>query len=158
MKSFEYYNPAKIIFGVGSQNNLKALLEAGGVKSLLLVYSGDFIKDLGIYQVVKKAAEELGIKFLENGNVVPNPDIELVRELVQQGKEENVDFILAVGGGSAIDTAKAIAIGVPYEGDVWDFFEKGVVPEKVLPIGVISTTASSGSETSNAAILSSGEW
>ena len=158
MQSFEYYNPAKIIFGVGSEYKLKALLERSGAKSLLLVYSGDFIKDLGIYQVVKEATEELGIKFLENGNVVPNPTIELARELVKQGKEEDVDFILAVGGGSAIDTAKAVAIGIPYTGDVWDFFEKGVVPEKVLPIGVISTTASSGSETSNAAILSSGEW
>ena len=158
MKNFEYYNPAKIIFGVGSQNKLKYLLEAEGVTSLLLVYSGDFIKDLGIYQVVKTATEELGIKFLENGNVVPNPEIGLVRELVSQAKEEAVDFILAVGGGSAIDTAKAVAIGVPYEGDVWDFFEKGIVPENVIPIGVISTTASSGSETSNAAILSSGEW
>ena len=158
MQSFEYYNPAKIIFGVGSEYKLKALLEKEGVKSLLLVYSGDFIKDLGIYQVVKEATEELGIKFLENGNVVPNPSIELARDLVKQGKIENVDFILAVGGGSAIDTAKAVAIGIPYKGDVWDFFEKGVIPEKVLPIGVISTTASSGSETSNAAILSSGEW
>ena len=158
MKNFEYYNPAKIIFGVGSQNKLKYLLEAEGVTSLLLVYSGDFIKDLGIYQVVKTATKELGIKFIENGNVVPNPEIGLVRELVSQAKEEAVDFILAVGGGSAIDTAKAVAIGVPYEGDVWDFFEKGIVPENVIPIGVISTTASSGSETSNAAILSSGEW
>ncbi|MBO4864261.1 MAG: iron-containing alcohol dehydrogenase [Eubacterium sp.] len=158
MISFEYYNPAKIIFGVGSENKLKALLEKEGVKSLLLVYSGDFIKDLGIYRVIKEAAEELGIKLLENGNVVPNPTIQLARQLVEQGKREKIDFILAVGGGSAIDTAKAVAIGVPYEGDVWDFFEKGIVPEKVLPIGVISTTASSGSETSNAAILSSGEW
>ena len=127
MKNFEYYNPAKIIFGVGSQNKLKYLLEAEGVTSLLLVYSGDFIKDLGIYQVVKTATKELGIKFIENGNVVPNPEIGLVRELVSQAKEEAVDFILAVGGGSAIDTAKAVAIGVPYEGDVWDFFEKGIV-------------------------------
>ena len=158
MKGFEYYNPAKIIFGAESINKITALLEESNVKSLLLVYSGDFIKDLGIYQVVKEATEELGIKFLENGNVVPNPTIELARELVKQGKEEDVDFILAVGGGSAIDTAKAVAIGIPYTGDVWDFFEKGIVPEKVLPIGVISTTASSGSETSNAAILSSGEW
>ena len=126
MQSFEYYNPAKIIFGVGSEYKLKALLERSGAKSLLLVYSGDFIKDLGIYQVVKEATEELGIKFLENGNVVPNPTIELARELVKQGKEEDVDFILAVGGGSAIDTAKAVAIGIPYIGDVWDFFEKGV--------------------------------
>ena len=158
MKSFEYYNPAKIIFGVGSQNKLKNLLEAEGVTSLLLVYSGDFIKDLGIYEVVHKASEELGINIIESGDVVPNPTIELARELVERGKEAKVDFILAVGGGSAIDTAKAVAIGIPYIGDVWDFFEKGTVPEKVLPIGVISTTASSGSETSNAAILSSGEW
>ena len=85
MQSFEYYNPAKIIFGVGSEYKLKALLERSGAKSLLLVYSGDFIKDLGIYQVVKEATEELGIKFLENGNVVPNPTIELARELVKQG-------------------------------------------------------------------------
>ena len=158
MINFEYYNPAKIIFGAGSISKVKTLLEKSSVTSLQLVYSGDFIKDLGIYQVVKEATEELGIKFLENGNVVPNPTIELARELVKQGKEEDVDFILAVGGGSAIDTAKAVAIGIPYTGDVWDFFEKGIVPEKVLPIGVISTTASSGSETSNAAILSSGEW
>ena len=158
MINFEYYNPAKIIFGAGSINNITALLEQSSAKSLLLVYSGDFIKDLGIYQTIKEATEELGIKFLENGNVVPNPSIELVRDLVKEGKKENVDFVLAVGGGSAIDTAKAVSIGIPYDGDVWDFFEKGVVPEKVIPIGVVATTASSGSETSNAAILSSGEW
>jgi alcohol dehydrogenase YqhD (iron-dependent ADH family) len=108
--------------------------------------------------VIKKAVAELGIRFSENGNVVPNPSIDLVRELVKQGKENQVDFVLAVGGGSSIDTAKAVALGIPYDGDVWNFFEKGVSPKQVLPIGVIATTASSGSETSNAAILSSGEW
>ena len=158
MIGFEYYNPAKIIFGAGSIKKLKALLEKQKAKSLLLVYSGDFIKDLGIYQEVREATEELGISFYENGTVVPNPSIELVRTLVAEGKEHSVDFILAVGGGSSIDTAKAVSIGIPYDGDVWDFFDKGVVPEEVLPIGVISTTASSGSETSNAAILSNGEW
>ncbi|SEP65489.1 hypothetical protein SAMN02910369_00383 [Lachnospiraceae bacterium NE2001] len=158
MIGFEYYNPAKIIFGAGSIKKLKALLEKQKAKSLLLVYSGDFIKDLGIYQEVREATEELGISFYENGTVVPNPSIELVRTLVAEGKEHSVDFILAVGGGSSIDTAKAVSIGIPYDGDVWDFFDKGIVPEEVLPIGVISTTASSGSETSNAAILSNGEW
>ena len=128
------------------------------VKSLLLVYSGDFIKTLGIYSAVQEAVSELGIRFSENGNVVPNPSIDLVRELVWQGKTSGVDFVLAVGGGSSIDTAKAVALGIPYEGDVWDFFSKGVSAERVLPIGVIATTASSGSETSNAAILSNGEW
>lgn len=158
MIGFEYYNPAKIVFGEDSEKKLKGLLEGYGVKSLLLVYSGDFIKTLGIHSVIKEAVSELGITFSENGNVVPNPSIELVRELVEQGKKDKVDFVLAVGGGSSIDTAKAVALGIPYDGDVWDFFEKGVSPQEVLPIGVIATTASSGSETSNAAILSSGEW
>ena len=158
MIGFEYYNPAKIVFGEDSEKKLKDLLKSYGVKSLLLVYSGDFIKTLGIFKVIEDAVDELGIDFIENGNVVPNPSIELVRELVLQGKHNKVDFVLAVGGGSSIDTAKAIALGIPYEGDVWDFFEKGVSPDSVLPIGVIATTASSGSETSNAAILSNGEW
>lgn len=157
MKDFYYYNPAKIIFGEDSLNGLEQELKALEVKSLLLVYSGDFIKDLGIYQAVKATAEKLNLSFTENGNVVPNPSIELVRELVDLGRNRQVDFVLAVGGGSAIDTAKAVAIGIPYAGDVWDFFEKGVIPEKVLPIGVIPTIASSGSETSNAAILSNGK-
>ncbi|MCQ2468066.1 MAG: iron-containing alcohol dehydrogenase [Clostridia bacterium] len=158
MIDFEYYNPAKIVYGANALDKLGTLLEDLHVKSLLLVYSGDFIKTLGIYDAVKKATEEKGIAFYENGNVVPNPSIELVRQLVSEGKANGVDFILAVGGGSSIDTAKATALGIPYDGDVWDFFEKGVNPEKVLPIGVVSTLPASGSETSNAAILSNGEW
>ena len=138
MIGFEYYNPAKIVFGEGSEQSLTKLLKQYKVTSLLLVYSGDFIKTLGIYDVITNAANELGIKFSESGEVVPNPSIELVRKLVAQGKKDNVDFVLAVGGG--------------------DFFDKGVSPEHVLNIGVIATTASSGSETSNCAILSYGEW
>lgn len=158
MIDFEYHNPAKIIFGENSEKKLKEMLREYGVRSLLLVYSGDFIKDLGIYDVIREAVEELQIKFSESGEVVPNPEIGLVRKLAAQGKKEKVDFVLAVGGGSSIDTAKALALGIPYDGDVWDFFDKGAVPQTVLHIGVIATTASSGSETSNAAILSNGEW
>ena len=158
MIGFEYYNPAKIVFGEDSGKSLKSLLAQNKATSLLLVYSGDFIKTLGIYDVIKEAVVALGISFSESGEVVPNPSIELVRKLVAQGKEDKVDFVLAVGGGSSIDTAKAIALGIPYDGDVWDFFDKGVSPEHVLNIGVIATTASSGSETSNCAILSYGEW
>ena len=158
MIGFEYYNPAKIVFGEGSEKSLAKLLKQNNVRSLLLVYSGDFVKKLGIYDVIRDAVAELDIKFSESGEVVPNPSIELVRKLVEQGKKDQVDFVLAVGGGSSIDTAKAIAIGISYDGDVWDFFSKGTVPETVLGIGVIATTASSGSETSNAAILSYGEW
>ena len=158
MIGFEYYNPAKIVFGEDSEKKLKSLLSQHKVSSLLLVFSGNFIKTLGIYDVITDAVKELGIKFSESGEVVPNPSIELVRKLVAKGKEDKVDFVLAVGGGSSIDTAKAIALGIPYDGDVWDFFDKGVTPEQVLGIGVIATTASSGSETSNCAILSYGEW
>ena len=158
MIGFEYYNPAKIVFGEGSEKSLAKLLKQNNVNSLLLVTSGDFVETLGIYDVIRDAVKELNIKFSESREVVPNPGIELVRKLVEQGKKDEVDFVLAVGGGSSIDTAKAIAIGIPYEGDAWDFFAKGIVPEKVLGIGVIATTASSGSETSNAAILSYGEW
>lgn len=158
MIGFEYYNPAKIVFGEDSEKSLKSLLKQYNVTSLLLVYSGDFIKTLGIYDVITEAVSELGIRFSESGEVVPNPSIELARKLVAQGKKDNVDFVLAVGGGSSIDTAKAIALGIPFDGDVWDFFDKGTTPDEVLNIGVIATTASSGSETSNAAILSYGEW
>ena len=158
MIGFEYYNPAKIVFGEGSEKSLAKLLKQNNVKSLLLVTSGDFVETLGIYEVIRDAVKELNIKLSESREVVPNPSIELVRKLVEKGKTDEVDFVLAVGGGSSIDTAKAIAIGIPYDGDVWDFFSKGAVPEKVLGIGVIATTASSGSETSNAAILSYGEW
>lgn len=158
MLDFEYYNPAKIVFGQDSINKVGVLLKENGATKLLLVYSGDFIKTLGIYDTVKNAANVNGIEFYENGNVVPNPSIELVRELVAEGKKNGVDFVLAVGGGSSIDTAKAVALGIPYDGDVWDFFEKGVNPERVLNIGVISTLPASGSETSNAAILSNKEW
>ena len=115
MIGFEYYNPAKIVFGEDSEKKLKDLLSANKVTSLLLVYSGDFIKDLGIYQVITDAVEALGIRFSENGEVVPNPSIDLVRKLVEQGKKDKVDFVLAVGGGSAIDTAKAVAISIPYD-------------------------------------------
>ena len=158
MIGFEYYNPAKIVFGEGAEKSLGRLLKEYKVTSLLLVYSGDFVKTLGIYDVIRAAVDELGIRFSESGEVVPNPSIELVRKLVEQGKKDEVDFVLAVGGGSSIDTAKAIALGIPYDGDVWDFFDKGIPPETVLNTGVIATTASSGSETSNCAILSYGEW
>jgi len=158
MVNFQYHNPAKIVFGPGSEKELGRLLKEENATSLLMVYSGDFIKELGIYEAVANACRELGVDFYENGSVVPNPSIELVRKLSALGKEKKVDFVLAVGGGSAIDTAKAIALGIPYTGDAWDFFAKGVLPDKVVPVGVISTIPASGSETSNCAILSNGEW
>lgn len=158
MVNFEYCNPAKIVFGLESEKEITRLLEEEGASSLLMVYSGEFIKELGIYDTVKNACDSLHISFYENGSVVPNPSIELVRELAAVAKEKQVDFVLAVGGGSAIDTAKAVALSPGYEGDPWDFFEKGITPGRVLSVGVISTLPASGSETSNCAILSNGKW
>ncbi|MCB6992218.1 iron-containing alcohol dehydrogenase [bacterium 210820-DFI.6.37] len=158
MINFQYHNPAKIIFGQGAEKELDRLLREEKATSLLLVYSGDFIKELGIYDAVKDTCRALGIDFCQDGSVVPNPDISLVRKLTALGKEKRVDFILAAGGGSSIDTAKATALGIPYEGDVWDFFQKGARPERVLPVGVITTLPASGSETSNCAILSNENW
>lgn len=156
MDKFRYYNPSEIFFGDGAENELGKLLAKHQVRSLLLVYSGDFIKELGIYGLVQNVCEEQGITLFENGTVVPNPKIELVRELTVLGKREQIDFVLAVGGGSAIDTAKAVALGIPYRGDVWDFYSQDVQPEKALGIGVITTLPASGSETSNCSILSNG--
>ncbi|KGM97846.1 alcohol dehydrogenase [Clostridium novyi A str. 4552] len=156
MKNFNYNNPAKIIFGDGAEKEIENLLKEYKTSSLLLVYSGDFIKDLGIWDTVHDACIKLGIEFYEEGNVVPNPKIELVRNLVGLGKEKSVDFILAVGGGSSIDTAKAVSVGIPYTGDVWDFFEGISEIEQAIPVGVITTLPSSGSETSNCSIISNG--
>ncbi len=156
MINFRYHNPAKIIFGRGTEKEIETLIKQLNVKSLLMVYSGDFIKTLGIYDTVKQACNANSIKYLECGKVIPNPKVELVRELIEIGRKESVDFVLAVGGGSSIDTAKAVAMGIPYDGDVWDFFEGKTFVEKVLPIGVISTIPASGSETSNATIISNG--
>lgn len=156
MIDFEYYNPARIIFGAKPYEKIAQILQDRRVTTLLLVYSGEFVKELGIYQEVEHICEMLNIRMIANGNVVPNPKIELVRSLVEQGKREGVDFILAVGGGSCADTAKAVAIGIPYDGDVWDFYEGTAAIEKALPIGVISTIPASGSETSNASIISNG--
>ncbi len=156
MNSFQYYNPAKIIFGVDSLNELETQLKEYEVTSLLLVYSGDFIKTLGIFDKVKETCKKLNVAFHENGSVVPNPKVELVRDLIIQAKNVQTDFILAVGGGSAIDTAKAVAVGIPYDKDVWDFFEYKEVPKKAIPIGVVSTIPASGSESSNCSIISNG--
>lgn len=156
MINFHYKNPARIVFGDGAEKEIASLLKEYNASSLLLVYSGDFIKTLGIWNTVKNACDNLNIAFYESADVVPNPKIELVRDLVALGKEKSVDFVLAVGGGSSMDTAKSIALGIPYSGDVWDFFDGSAAPETALPVGAITTLPASGSETSNAAIISNG--
>ncbi|ONI44926.1 alcohol dehydrogenase [Candidatus Epulonipiscioides gigas] len=156
MINFEYYNPIKIIFGKGSETQIKTELENYNVKSILLIYSGDFIKTLGIFGIIENICKELEISFIENGNVAHNPQIELVRDLTNEAKKAKVDFIIAVGESSTINTAKAVAMGMYYNGDIWDFFEGKAQLNKAISVGVITTLLSGELETFNATSISNG--
>ncbi len=158
MLDFNYQNSAKIIFGLNSINKLENELKENNVKNLLILSSGDFIKDLGIYDKVVVICNKLNISYVYNNSVLPNPKVELIRDLIKQNKDKCIDLILAIGGGSVIDSAKAISVGLESDLDIWDFFEKGIEITKTTPIGVISTIPSSGSETSNCSIVSNGEF
>ena len=158
MLDFNYQNSAKIIFGLDSINKLENELKENNVKNLLILSSGDFIKNLGIYDKVIEVCNKLNVTYVYNNSVVPNPKVELIRELISQNKYKNIDLILAIGGGSVIDSAKAISVGLESDLDIWNFFEKGIEITKTTPIGVISTIPSSGSETSNCSIVSNGEF
>lgn len=154
MQNFNYYNPVKIYFGKDQEKQIGKLAnEYSKNKKALVLYSGDYYTKLGISDLIKEKFSEAGIDYIENGNIVPNPRIELINELSQTVKDGNIDFILAVGGGSVIDTAKAVSVGALYDGDAWDFFTGKAVPTKSLPVGVLSTAASSGSEMSNDSIV-----
>lgn len=158
MLDFNYQNSAKIIFGLDSINKLENELKENNVKNLLILSSGDFIKNLGIYDKVIEVCNKLNVTYVYNNSVVPNPKVELIRDLIKQNKDKCIDLILAIGGGSVIDSAKAISVGLESDLDVWEFFEKGLEITKTTPIGVISTIPSSGSETSNCSIVSNGEF
>lgn len=154
MQNFNYYNPANIFFGKGQETKVGSLTNGlTKSKQVLVLFSGDYYHFLGIDKVIQNEYQKFGISFTENGDIVPNPKISLVNKLVTIVKEKNIDFILAVGGGSVIDTAKAVSFSALYDGDAWDFFSGKASVEKSLPVGVISTAASSGSEMSNATII-----
>ncbi|MDO5028787.1 MAG: iron-containing alcohol dehydrogenase [Bacillota bacterium] len=151
MKSFNYYSPTKFIFGKKREEEVgKCIKELGG-GNVLIVFS-PFAKRSGLIDRVEKSLVNESIDFVEFGKVKENPTSTMVYEGIDLCKEKNVDFILAVGGGSAMDTAKAIAMGVKYHGDFWDFFS-GKNPTDALPIGVIATISASGSEGSPNAII-----
>lgn len=152
MNNFEYYMPTKVIFGKGAETNVGAEVAASGCKKVLLHYGKDSIKRSGLYDRVVKSLNDAGVDFVELGGVIPNPRLSLVYTGVELCHEEGVDFILAVGGGSVIDSAKAIGVGVPYDGDVWDFFT-GTQFIDCLPIGVVLTIPAAGSETSPNSVI-----
>jgi alcohol dehydrogenase len=152
MNNFNFYSPTYFIFGKECENETGKYVKRFGGTTVLIHYgSGSVIKS-GLLNRVKKSLTEHNIKFLELGNVVPNPRSGLVYEGVEICKKNNIDFILAVGGGSVIDSAKAIALGAVYEGDFWDFYT-GKRVEKALPVATILTLTAAGSEGSTGSVI-----
>lgn len=156
MLNFTFSMPTKIVFGEDSHLQVGKEIKPLGTK-ILLHYGGGHIVRSGLKQQVCDALKEAGLSYVELGGVQPNPRVSLVREGIELCRRESVDFILAVGGGSVIDSAKAIAIGVPYDGDVWDFYEGQVRAEKILPVGVVLTIPAAGSEASTGTVLTNEE-
>ncbi len=156
MLNFEFYNPAKIIFGKRTEESVGERSANFG-KNILLHYGGGSIKKNGIYDKVIKSLKEQNLNIFELGDVKPNPRLSLVRKGIQMCKNNNIDFILAVGGGSVIDSAKAIAIGAKYDGDVWDFFVKGTIAKEAIPLGVVLTIPAAGSESSTSTVITNDE-
>ncbi len=156
MENFTFQNPTKIIFGKGSESELGKELLPYKAK-VLLHYGGGSIKKSGLYDKIVRRLKEANIGFVELGGVRPNPRLSLVREGIALCRKEKVGFILAVGGGSTIDSAKAIALGVPYEGDVWDFYTGAATPEKALPVGTVLTIPAAGSESSPSSVITDEE-
>ena len=156
MNSFEYYNPTKLVFGKDSVEQLPEVLPESH-KKILLHYGGGSIKKTGLYDKVIRLLNEKGIEILELPGVEPNPKLTLVRKGIEICKKENISFILAVGGGSVIDSAKAIAAGTLYEGDIWEYFTGESTFNEALPIGVILTLPATGSETSSSSIVTNEE-
>jgi alcohol dehydrogenase YqhD (iron-dependent ADH family) len=152
MKNFNFQSPTYFEFGTATENKAGILVKRFGGKKVLVHYGGGSVVRSGLLERVLKSLDENNISHIELGNVVPNPRSGLVNEGIELCRKENVDFILAVGGGSAIDSAKAIAIGVPYEGDFWDFFS-GKRIEKALPVGTVLTIAAAGSEASLSTVI-----
>ena len=152
---FDYYAPTKVVFGRGAESRLGTLVREQGCKKVLIHYGGGSAVRSGLIARVEKALDEEGIGHIALGGVVPNPHLGLVYDGIELGKKESVDFILAVGGGSVIDSAKAIAYGIadPEEGDVWDFFVKKRPSKACLPVGVVLTIAAAGSEMSNDSVI-----
>lgn len=152
MNNFTFYSPTMFAFGQGEASRVGSLVRQFGGSKVLLVAGGGSVKKNGAYDAVAVSLKEAGLPWCELWGVQANPRSGKVYEGIELARTEGADFLLAIGGGSVIDTAKAIAIGVPYDGDFWDFFS-GKVPEQALPVGTVLTIAASGSEGSPDSII-----
>jgi hypothetical protein len=152
MENFTFVNPTKIIFGKAAEESVGR--EIKPISSHVLVHYGkESVRKSGLLDRICRALDAEGIQHVELAGVVPNPRLSLVREGIKICREKKLDFILAVGGGSVIDSAKAIAAGVPYTGDVWDFYTRKAVITLMLPLGVVLTIPAAGSESSNGSVV-----
>ena len=152
LKDFNFYAPTRVVFGHDSESKIAQLVKSYGGTRVLIHYGGGSAERSGLLRVVRQQLSNAAIPFVELGGVVPNPLLSKVYEGISLCRQENVDFILAVGGGSVIDSSKAIGYGVNYEGDVWDFW-CGKAPEQCLPIGVVLTIPAAGSEMSSSCVI-----
>ncbi|MDR3126097.1 MAG: iron-containing alcohol dehydrogenase [Rickettsiales bacterium] len=154
MENFDFYSPTHFAFGRGRENDAGALVRRFGGKKALVHYGGGSAVRSGLLARVKASLDAAGVSSVELGGVRPNPRSELVYEGIGLAQSEGCDFILAIGGGSVIDSAKAIGIGVPYGGDFWDFYSGKAKVESSIPVGVVLTIAAAGSEGSGNSVIS----
>jgi len=156
MNNFEYENRTRIIFGNDKHKMIGELIKTYTDK-VLFHYGGESIRKSGLYDEVVKSLKGAGVEAVELGGVKPNPRLSLVHEGIRICRDQKIDFVLAVGGGSVIDSAKAIAMGVPYEGDVWDHYLTKKPLGEVLPIATILTLPATGSESSDSSVITNEE-
>ena len=153
MYQFSFRNPTRIEFGVDKEKNIGAYMQEFGVKKALIVYGSERIKQSGLFDDVVASLKTHGIEFVAFGGIKSNPILSKVNEAIEVARQNGVDSVLSIGGGSCLDSAKAIAAGVLYEGDVWDFFVGKAVVEKNLPVFDIMTLAATGSEMNNGGVV-----
>ena len=153
MLNFTWQLPTRFLFGRDTELEAGRQVRENGGTRALIVYGGGSALRSGLIERVEGALDEAGVTHLRMGGVKPNPRDTLVREGIELGRKEGVDFLLAVGGGSVIDTAKAIAHGLKYDGDFWDFFCGKAKPEATTPVGVVLTMSAAGSESSNSCVI-----
>ncbi|MBR1585897.1 MAG: iron-containing alcohol dehydrogenase, partial [Clostridia bacterium] len=157
MYSFNYFTPTKVVFGKDTEKKVAELIREFGGKKVLIHYGGGSVVRSGLLKKVTDTLDGAAIPYVTLGGAVPNPRLSLVYQGIDLCKKEGVDFLLAVGGGSAIDSAKAIGYGAANEGDVWDFYDYKRKAAACLPLGVILTIAATGSEMSDSSVITKEE-
>lgn len=153
MNSFNFYSPTEFVFGQDTENQSGSLVKKYGGSRVLVHYGSGSAVRSGLLGRVTDSLERAGLNYILLGGVQPNPRDTKIREGIAICKQENIDFILSVGGGSCIDSSKAIALGALYDGDFWDFYGTGKPVERALPIGTVLTIAAAGSEGSGASVV-----